>query len=286
MTKIPGIGESSADHIAEYLDTGRVEKFEKLKEKAPSGTVELMEIRGLGTKKMKKLADALGVKALSDLKNTIQAHRLRRLEGLGEKSEKNLARAIEQYEKSHTGVNIGKALPLAEKVLSALKAQCKSTTSKMDLSKIIYTGSLRRLKETIGDIDILAEAEKGEALKVMNCFVSLPDVDQVVLKDSTKSSVILREGTAIDLRVVPPESYGAALQYFTGSKEHNIELRNIAIKKGYKLSEYGLYLKKLGKQIACSSEKEIYEKLGFDYILPELRKNRREIKAASKNALS
>lgn len=285
LTRIPGVGKSIADHIAEYLETGKVEKFEKLREKAPSGTAELMEIRGLGAKKMKKLADTLGIKTLSDLKNAIIAQRLRRLEGFGEKSEKNLARAIEQYEKSHARIALGKALPLADEVISALKARCESTTYKVDLSKIIYTGSLRRLKETIGDIDILAEAEKGETLKVMDCFVSLPDVDQVILKGSTKSSVILREGTSIDLRVVPPESYGAALQYFTGSKEHNIELRNIAIKNGYKLSEYGLYLKESGKQIAGSSEEEIYERLGLAYIAPELRENRGEIKAAAKNAL-
>lgn len=285
LTEIPGIGESIADHIAEYLETGKVEKFEKLKEKAPSGTAELMEIRGLGAKKIKKFSDTLGVRTLSDLKNAIATHRLRRLEGFGEKSEENLARAIEQYEKSHSRINLGKALPLADEVISALKRQCENTSSKVDLSKIIYTGSLRRLKETIGDIDILAEAEKGEALKVMNCFVSLPDVEQVILKGSTKSSVILREGTVIDLRVVPSESYGAALQYFTGSKEHNIELRNIAIKNGYKLSEYGLYLKESGKQIAGSSEEEIYERLGLAYIPPELRENRGEIKAAGKNAL-
>jgi len=285
LTKIPGIGESIANHIAEYLETGEVEKFEKLKEKAPSGTAELMEIRGLGAKKIKKLSDALGVRTLSDLKKAIIVHRLKRLEGFGEKSEKNLARAIEQYEKSHTRLALGRALPLADEVISALKAQCESRTSKVDLSKIIYTGSLRRLKETIGDIDILAEAEKEEALKVMDCFVSLPDVEQVILKGSTKSSVILREGTAIDLRVVPPESYGAALQYFTGSKEHNIELRNVAIKNGYKLSEYGLYLKESGKQIAGSSEEDIYERLGLAYIPPELRENRGEIKAAARNSL-
>lgn len=278
LTKIPGIGESIANHIAEYLETGEVEKFEKLKEKAPLGAAELMEIRGLGAKKIKKLSDALGVRTLSDLKNAIIAHRLKRLEGFGEKSEKNLARAIEQYEKSHARLALGKALPLADEVISALKAQCESRTSKIDLSKIIYTGSLRRLKETIGDIDILAEAEKEEALKVMDCFASLPGVEQVILKGSTKSSVILREGTAIDLRVVPPESYGAALQYFTGSKEHNIELRNVAIKNGYKLSEYGLYLKESDKQIAGSSEAEIYERLGLAYIQPELRENREKLK--------
>lgn len=285
LTEIPGIGESIADHIAEYLETGKVEKFEKLKGKAPSGTAELMEIRGLGAKKMKKLADAFGIMNISDLKEAINAHKLRKLENFGEKSEENLARAVEQYEKSHSRITLGKALPLADELISALKARCKNATCKIDLAKIIYTGSLRRLKETIGDIDILAEAEKEEALKVMDAFVSLPDVEQVVLKGSTKSSIILREGTAIDLRVVIPESYGAALQYFTGSKEHNIELRNIAIKKGYKLSEYGLYSKESEKQIAGKSEEEIYEKLGLVYIPPELRESRGEIKAAAKNAL-
>ena len=285
LIEIPGVGESIADHIAEYLETGKVEKFEKLKGEAPSSTAELMDIRGLGAKRMKKLVDALGIKTLSDLKNVINTHKIRELEGFGEKSEENLARAIEQYEKSHARMVLGKALPLAEEIISSLKAECKSTACKTDLSKIIYTGSLRRLKETIGDIDILAEAEKEEALKIMDIFVSLSDVEQVVLKGSTKSSVILREGTAIDLRIVPPESYGAALQYFTGSKEHNIELRNIAIKEGYKLSEYGLYSKKSGKQVTGESEEEIYNKLGLAYIPPELRENRGEIKAAAKNAL-
>lgn len=284
LTEIPGVGESIADHIAEYLETGKVEKFEKLKGKASSGTVELMEIRGLGAKKMKKLSDALGIKTLSDLENAIESHKIRRLEGFGEKTEENLAKAIEQYEKSHDRMSLGKALPLAEEIIAALKARCESTC-KIDPSKIIYTGSLRRLKETIGDIDILAEAGSGEALKVMNAFVSLPEVEQVVLKGSTKSSVILKEGTSIDLRVVPPESYGAALQYFTGSKEHNVELRNIAIREGYKLSEYGLYLRDSGEQVAGKSEEEVYNKLGLAYMPPELRENRGEIKAAEENVL-
>lgn len=284
LTGIPGVGESIADHIAEYLETGRVEKFEEIKGRAPSGTVELMEIRGLGAKKMKKLSDTLRIKTLQDLENAIKEHKIKRLEGFGEKSEENLAKALEHYEKGHDRIALGKALPLAEEIIAALKARCESTC-KIDLSKIIYTGSLRRLKETIGDIDILAEAEREEALKVMDTFASLSGVEQVFLKGNTKSSVILKEGTSIDLRVVPPESYGAALQYFTGSKEHNIELRNIAIREGYKLSEYGLYLKDSGKQVAGKSEEEIYEKLGLAYIPPELREDRGEIKAASINAL-
>jgi DNA polymerase (family 10) len=141
------------------------------------------------------------------------------------------------------------------------------------------------MKETIGDIDILAEAGSEEVLNLMDAFVSFPKVEQVVLKGSTKSSVILKEGTFIDLRVVPPESYGAALQYFTGSKEHNIELRNIAIREGYKLSEYGLYLKGSGKQVAGKSEEEVYSKLGLACIPPELRENMGEIKDYAENVL-
>ena len=285
LTEIPGVGESIADHIAEYLETGKVEKFEELKGRAPSGTTELMEIRGLGAKTMKKLADALEIKTISDLKDAVNTHRIRRLEGFGEKSEENIARAIENYEKSHSRIPLGKALPLAEEIISALKAELRIRTPEVDLSKIIYTGSLRRLKETIGDIDILAEADKVNAGKIMNAFVYLPEVGQVVSKGKTKSSVILKEGFGIDLRIVPPESYGAALQYFTGSKEHNIELRNIALREDYKLSEYGLYSKNSGEQVAGRSEEEVYRKLGLKYIEPELRENRGELKAAAKNAL-
>ena len=285
LTEIPGVGEAIADHIAEYLETGKVKKFEELKGKVPSGTTELMEIRGLGAKKMKKLADALEIKTMSDLKDAVNARRIRRLEGFGEKSEENIARAIENYEKSHSRIALGKALPLAEEIISALKAEIRNKTPEVDLSKIIYTGSLRRLKETIGDIDILAEAKEGDSGEVMNAFVSLPAAGQVVSKGKTRSSVVLKEGLGVDLRVVPPESYGAALQYFTGSKEHNIELRNIAQREGYKLSEYGLYSKGSGKQVAGKSEEEIYSKLGLEYIVPELRENRGEIKAAEKNAL-
>jgi DNA polymerase (family 10) len=285
LTEIQGVGESIADHIAEYLETGKVKKFEELRGKAPSGTTELMEIRGLGAKKTKRLADELEIKTISDLKDAVNAHRIRKLEGFGEKSEENIARAIENYEKSHSRIPLGKALPLAEEIISALKAKLRTGTPDVDLSKVIYTGSLRRLKETIGDIDILAEAKEGDSGKIMDAFVSFPEVGQVVSKGKTRSSVVLKEGFGIDLRIVPPESYGAALQYFTGSKEHNIELRNIALREGYKLSEYGLYSKDSGEQVAGISEEEIYRKLGLEYIAPELRENRGEIKAAAKNSL-
>ncbi len=230
---------------------------------------------------MKKLADKLEIKTMLDLKNAVKSHRIRRLSGFGVKSEENIARAIENYEKSHSRIPLGKALPLAEEIISGLKEELKNGTPGLDLSRIIYTGSLRRLKETIGgDIDILAEAEEADAGKIMDAFVSLPpEAGQVVSKGRTRSSVILKEGFAIDLRVVPPESYGgAALQYFTGSKEHNIGLRNIALREGYKLSEYGLYSKNSGERIAGKSEEEIYRKLGLEYIAPELRENRENLR--------
>ena len=248
-----------------------------------------MEIRGLGAKRVKKLSDTLEIRTLKDLKKAVNAHKIRELEGFGEKTEENLSRAIRTYEKSHARMPLGKAMTLAEELVSTLKTELgekgKGKVSKADLSKLTFTGSLRRMKETIGDIDILAEAENEEAKRIMDTFVSLPGVHQVVSKGSTKSSVILKEGVNVDLRVVPPESYGAALQYFTGSKEHNIELRNIALRKGLKLSEYGLFGKKSGKQVAGKSEEEIYEKLGLAYIPPELRENRGELKAASKDEL-
>ena len=152
LNEIPGVGEAIADHIAEYLETGKVEIFEKLKGKAPSGTVELMEIRELRAKRMKKLADALGIKTILDLENAIRAHKIRNLEGFGEKSEENLAKAVEQYEKGHDRISLAKALPLAEEIISAEKFACESC--KVDLSKIMYTGSLRRMKETIWGISI------------------------------------------------------------------------------------------------------------------------------------
>ncbi len=172
LIEIPGIGESIADHIAEYLETGKVEKFKKLKGTAPSGTSELMEIWVLGAKRLKKIADAIGTITLSDLKSAIHTHKIRELKDFGEKSEENLLKAVEHYEKSHDRASLGKVLSLVEELISALKAECESKICKIDLSKIIYTGSLRRLKETIRDIDILAEAEREEALKIMDVFVS------------------------------------------------------------------------------------------------------------------
>ncbi len=276
LENISGIGSSIADHITEYLETGKVEKFEKLKKESPVETGKLVELRGLGPKRVKKLVEELNIKTISDLREAIEEHEIRELEGFGEKTEENILESIKMVEKSHDRMLLGKAMDLAEEVLSYLK-------KKSDPEKINYAGSLRRMKETIGDIDVLVVA--GDQKKIMETFVNMENIERVESRGKTRSTVILKGGVHVDLRVVPDDSYGAAMQYFTGSKDHNIELRNLALSKGYTLSEYGLFDKDSGKKIEGKSEEGIYKKLGLQYIPPELRESRKEIDAASKNEL-
>ncbi|QLC49889.1 DNA polymerase/3'-5' exonuclease PolX [Methanolobus zinderi] len=276
LEDIPGVGSGIANHIIEYLETGRVEKFERLKEESPGGTGELVEIRGLGPKKVKKLVEELNIKTVSDLREAVEEHEIRELEGFGEKTEENILKSIILFEKSHERMLLGKAMGLAEDVLFYMQENS-------ELEKIDYAGSLRRMKETIGDIDMLVISSDPE--NVMKTFVNMEDADRVESRGLTRSTVILRGGIHVDLRVVPAESYGAAMQYFTGSKDHNIAMRDLAISKGYKLSEYGLFRKDSGKMVEGADEKSIYSRLGLQYIPPELRENRGEIAAAGKNEL-
>jgi len=276
LEEIPGVGSSIANHIIEYLEIGRVEKFERLKEESPGGTGELVEIRGLGPKKVKKLVEELNIKTVSDLREAVEEHEIRELEGFGEKTEENILKSIILFEKSHERMLLGKAMGLAEDVLSYMQENS-------ELEKIDYAGSLRRMKETIGDIDMLVISSNPE--NFMKTFVNMEEADRVESRGLTRSTVILKGGIHVDLRVVPAESYGAAMQYFTGSKDHNIAMRDLAISKGYKLSEYGLFRKDSAKIVAGTDEKSIYSRLGLQYIPPELRENRGEIAAAKKNEL-
>jgi DNA polymerase (family 10) len=271
LEKLPEIGSNIADHIVEYLETGKIEKFEKIKKDAPASTHELIQIDGLGPKRVKQLVEELNIKNISDLKKAIKKHRVKTLKGFGYKTEKNLQKSIEQYENRLQRMFVDKALNLAENTISYL-------IEKTDIDRINYAGSLRRMKETIGDIDILVTASSSK--DIMDTFVNMPGIERVVSKGTTRSTVLLKEGINVDLRVILEDSYGSAMQYFTGSKDHNIELRNIALRKGYKLSEYGLYSKKSNKKEEGKSEKSIYAKLGLEYIPPELRENRGEFKAA------
>jgi DNA polymerase (family 10) len=269
LKSIPGVGESIAHKIEEYLKTGKIEYYEEFKRKLPIALDEIVAVEGVGPKKAKMLYEKLGIKTLEELEEAAKASKIAALFGFGEKTEKNILQAIEFLKGSKGRFLLGEILPIANEVLKKLQ-------SLPEVERADTGGSVRRMKETIGDLDFLVISSNPE--KVMDFFVSLPGVVKVWGKGATKSSVRLKEGFDMDIRVIPPESYGAALQYFTGSKDHNIALRKIAIDNGFKLSEYGLFLD--SRMIAAVSEEEVYGKLGMPWIPPELRENRGEIEAA------
>ncbi len=274
LEKIPGVGKSIAEKIEEYLKTGKIKYHEEYKKKYPLNLEELMGIEGLGPKRIRVLYEKLKIKNLKELEKACLAHKIAPLFGFGEKTEKNILEAIEFAKRSKGRFLLGDILPKVKEVYEKLK-------SLKEVERVDAVGSIRRMKETIGDVDFLV-ISKNPA-KVMDFFTSLPGIVKIWGKGTTKSSVRLREGFDMDIRVLPKRSYGAALQYFTGSKEHNIALRKIAIEKGLKLSEYGLF--KGPKMIAGESEEEIYQKLGLDWIAPELREDRGEIEAALNHKL-
>jgi DNA polymerase (family 10) len=274
LRKIPGVGESIAKKIEEYLKTGKIQYYEDYKKKYPINLDELMGIEGLGPKRMKVLYEKLGIKNLKDLEEAARSHKIAPLYGFGEKTEKNILEAIEFAKRSKGRFLLGDILPIVKEVYGKLK-------SLKEVERIDAVGSIRRMKETIGDVDFLVISKNPAP--IMDFFVSLPGVIKVWGKGNTKASVRMKEGFDMDIRVLPKRSYGAALQYFTGSKEHNIALRKIAIQKGLKLSEYGLF--KGSEMIAGEKEEEIYQKLGMDWIPPELREDRGEIEAALRGKL-
>jgi len=275
LKEIPGIGQGLAEKIEEYLKTGNIKEIKKLKKSLPKGLDELMQISSLGPKKIMYLYKKLKIKNLKDLEQAIKNYKLRNLFGFGAKTEENISRGIGLFKASKERLLLGIALPTANLIVDKLKKL-------KEVHKISVAGSLRRMKETIGDIDILVTSPKPEI--VTKTFTTLPEVSKILAKGKTKSMVILKNGIQADVRVVDDASFGAALQYFTGSKDHNIKLREIAIRKGYKLNEYGLF-KRTGRKIAGKTEGEIYKKLGLSYIEPELRENLGEIELARQNNL-
>jgi DNA polymerase (family 10) len=266
---IPGVGESIAHKIEEYLTTGRIQYYEDFKKKMPIALDEIVGVEGVGPKKAKVLFEQLGVKTLEELEAAAKDHQIAPLFRFGEKTEQNILQAIDFLKGSKGRFLLGEILPIANQILKELQGL-------PEVERAHVAGSVRRRKETIGDVDFLVISTNPA--KVMDFFVSLPGVVKVWGQGATKSSVRLKEGFDMDLRVIPPESYGAALQYFTGSKDHNIALRKIAIDKGYKLSEYGLFQGE--KIVAAQTEEEVYAKLGMPWMAPELRENRGEIEAA------
>ena len=276
LQSIPGVGEALAKKIKEIVETGKLEYFEKLKEEIPEGLLTLLDIPGLGPKKVSALYENLNISTIKQLRKACIEGRLRDLDGFGEITERNILRGIQLREKTSGRVLLNVAYVDGNNYLDYMK-RCDK------IDRIGIAGSLRRMKETIGDVDILASSRYPE--DVMEYFVHYDDVQRVLLKGSTKTSVLLHDNLQVDLRVVKNESYGSALQYFTGSKEHNVKMRSLAIKKGYKLNEYGLFDKETEKYVAGEVEDEIYTTLGLSYIEPELRENKGEIDLAQKGQL-
>lgn len=274
LKEIPGVGENISKKLEEIITTGKLSYHERLKKEFPFDIESLTEIPGLGPKKAKKLYDALKVKNREELKKAAEEGRVRKVEGFDAKSEENILKGIALLERTKGRVLLGYAFHEINSIIEKLK-------SKTPVRRISAAGSVRRMKETIGDLDILVTSEQPE--KVMEYFTSMPEVESVIARGTTKSAVLLKSGLNCDLRVVSDEEYGSALQYFTGSKEHNIALRKIALSKGMKLSEYGLF--KDGKRIAGREEEDVYKALGLQWTPPELRENWGEIEAAQKGKL-
>jgi DNA polymerase (family X) len=271
LQAIPNVGKSIAEKVKEYFDTGKINRLEELRAKVPAGVRQMISITTLGPKKAMLLYQDLHIASIEELAEAIHDGRLKGLKGFGEKTEQNILRGIELMQQSGDRVLISLAMDLAEEIVAELQRVkgCRTCT---------YAGSLRRMAETIGDIDILVASEKGEP--VADAFVGLSYVDRVIARGETKTSIRTTKGLQVDLRVVPPGCWGAALQYFTGSKAHNIRTREIAVRKGLKLSEYGLFDAKTGDLIVAETEEEVYERLGLPWIHPTLREDRGEIEAA------
>jgi DNA polymerase (family 10) len=276
LKEIPGVGESIAEKIGEYLSEGKLEFYEELKNQVPKELHELLQIPGIGPKTLQFLHRELGIKSVEELEKAAKEHRLRRLPRFGETKEENIIKAIERYRQRSTRIPLGIALPLAKEMVEALR--------KFEfIDKIEPAGSLRRRKDTIGDIDILATSNDAEA--AIEAFVRLPVVKDVLGKGSTKATVVTRDAIQADLRIVEAKSFGTSLQYFTGSKEHNIKLRELARQKGFKLSEYDLEEISTGRRIYCESDDAVYHKLGLPSIPPEIREDAGEIEAALEDKL-
>lgn len=276
LRKYKGIGEGIAKKILEFKRTGTISKLEELKEEIPVELISLLQVPNLGPKRAKLVYDELGVRTIEELQEAAEAHRLAELYGLGPKAEQNILEGIR-----HLRTTSGR-LPLhqAHRIQQEIVAQLRERIPGLVLSP---AGSLRRMKETIGDIDILASAQ--DPAPVMEAFCTLPGVDRVLLRGDTKSSVQTVDGLQVDLRVVLPKEYGAALQYFTGSKEHNVRVREIAKKAGKKINEYGVFRVKDKRRLAGATEEEVYRILGMACPPPELRENRGEVEAALEDML-
>ena len=276
LCRIPNVGKAIAEKIVEYVGTGRVRAVEEARSKIPPGVRELTMIPTLGPRKALQLHELLGISSVPELLDAIDAGRLRELRGFGARTEERIRRGVELMPDAGGRVHVNVAMDLAERIVAELSGVdgCVRCT---------YAGSLRRLRETIGDVDILAAADDSGPL--MDAFAGMSIVDDVIARGPTKTSVRTTRGMQVDLRVVPPGSWGAALQYFTGSREHNVRVRELAVRAGLKLSEYGLFDAATGELLAAETEEQVYRRLGLDWIPPTMREDRGELAAALRGEL-
>jgi len=274
LSELPGIGEDLAGKIETLIETGELPLLEEVEGRVPEGLAEITHVPGIGPKRAWKLYEALGIETIDALRKAAEAGEVREVEGFGEKTEANIINALGRFEGAEKRLRLMDAEHIAEPLIAYIR--------EIDgVKKAVIAGSYRRQKETVGDLDILVTAKRGS--DVMDRFVEYDEVDDVVSKGDTRSTVILQSGFHVDLRVVAEVSYGAALFYFTGSKAHNIAVRKRAIDRGWKLNEYGLF--EDDERIAGKTEQDVYDKLDLPFIAPQLRENRGEIEAAENGEL-
>ncbi len=276
LRAIPGVGRSIAEKIVEYFATGSIPSVEQARERIPAGVRDLVAIPTLGPKKALTLYEDLGISSVQQLADAITHERLRGVKGFGPRTEENLLRGIALLRATGDRVLISTALAVAEEVVAAMSGI-------LGCVDCVYAGSLRRMRETIGDVDVLVAAE--ESAPFMAALTGLPIAAEVIAHGAKKTSIRTPEGLQVDLRVLPPQAWGAGLIYFTGSKAHNIRIREIAVRQGLKLSEYGLFENETGRRIASRTEQEVYERLGLPWIAPTLREDRGEVAAAADGRL-
>jgi DNA polymerase (family 10) len=278
LTALSGIGQSTAKKIREFFQAGTIAKLEDLRRKYPPDFVELGKIPGLGPKTLLRLRSELGVENLEGLRGALEGKRLREVHGFGAKMEEKLLHALDRLVSAGKEKRrpIAQAMPIAEELVGTLEAL-------PGVERVQYCGSLRRLRETVADVDIVVASRQPQSVR--EAFLKLPTVREVIGSGDTKTSLLTSTGLQVDLRIVEPQQFGAACQYFTGSKAHNIKLRQRALARGWLLNEYGLSDSQTGAVIACESEESIYRALGLPFIAPPMREDRGEIEQAEKGGL-
>ena len=276
LLEIPGVGEDLAAKIEEYLHTGAMASYEQLKGEIPAGVFTLLAVPGLGPKTAKSIYDQTGVTSLEELERVAAEHQLAGIRGIQQKTEENILKGIAAVKRGRERQPLGRMLPAALDLVEALKKRGR-------VERIEVAGSIRRRRESVKDIDLVATS--SDPAGVMEAFIGLPQVEAVTMHGITRSSVTIQEGVQVDLRVVEPESFGAALAYLTGSKAHNVRLREMALKRGLKINEYGIFREEDDERLGGALEEDVYRLVGLPFVPPELREDRGEIESAAAGRL-